>query len=85
MILQFANYKFWLIILSIVSLIVTVLASFLTETLNENLPFDIQSAEKLITEMKFNSLAKMSYEKVNLPITISKWDIYEQTGDGQVT
>lgn len=67
------------------SLIVTVLASFLTETLNENLPFDIQSAEKLITEMKFNSLAKMSYEKVNLPITISKWDIYEQTGDGQVT
>ena len=67
------------------SLIVTVLASFLTETLNENLPFDIQSAEKLITEMKFNSLAKMSYEKVNLPITISKWNIYEQTGDGQVT
>lgn len=67
------------------SLIVTVLASFLTETLNENLPFDIQSAEKLITEMKFNSLAKMSYEKVNLPITISKWNIYQQTIDGQVT
>ncbi len=69
-------------VLSVLSLVLSFLSTFIMETLRENIPQNMSTSEELLNSMQFWSLGKRKCDlKSNVFKSLSKWDLNEINGN----
>ena len=73
---EYGDHWLYLVVVSAITLLTSLLLVFVAETLRENMPQNVIASEQLLNEMYFWRLGKRKCDmKSNVFKSLSKWDL----------